>query len=104
MHRDDLAAFLRARRDVLSPEDVGMTRGPRRRTPGLRREELAMLAGISTDYLNRIEQSRGARPSEQVLGSLARGRCEHSHLALTRDRVPLVHRPDIAPHLRLRRP
>jgi transcriptional regulator with XRE-family HTH domain len=72
MHRDDLAAFLRARRDVLSPEDVGMTRGPRRRTPGLRREEVAMLAGISTDYLNRIEQSRGARPSEQVLGSLTR--------------------------------
>ena len=73
MDRAQLAEFLRHRREALHPEDVGLSRGPRRRTPGLRREEVAQLAGISTDYLNRLEQARGPQPSPQVLGALARG-------------------------------
>jgi len=72
MHRQLLADFLRTRREALQPEDVGLTRGPRRRTPGLRREEVAQSAGMSTDYLNRLEQARGPQPSEQMLGALAR--------------------------------
>lgn len=67
-----LAEFLRKRREALQPEDVGLPRGPRRRTPGLRREEVAALAGMSTDYLNRLEQNRGPQPSEQMLTALAR--------------------------------
>lgn len=73
MDRHQLADFLRARRDALRPEDVGLTSGSRRRTPGLRREEVAALSGISVDYYNRIEQQRGPVPSEQVLAALARG-------------------------------
>lgn len=73
MDRDQLADFLRRRRAALRPEDVGLVAGPRRRTPGLRREEVAALASMSTDYLTRLEQRRGPRPSEQMLGSLARG-------------------------------
>lgn len=69
---DQLAEFLRSRREALQPEDVGLPRGPRRRTPGLRREEVATLAGMSTDYLNRLEQARGPQPSEQMLTALAR--------------------------------
>lgn len=72
MQRQLLADFLRTRREALQPEDVGLTRGPRRRTPGLRREEVAQSAGMSTDYLNRLEQARGPQPSEQMLGALAR--------------------------------
>ncbi|GAA3942728.1 helix-turn-helix transcriptional regulator [Actinoplanes auranticolor] len=68
-----LADFLRARREVLQPEDVGLARGSRRRTSGLRREEVAALAGVSADYYGRIEQQRGPMPSEQVLAALARG-------------------------------
>jgi transcriptional regulator with XRE-family HTH domain len=67
-----MAEFLRHRREALSPEEVGYSRGPRRRTPGLRREEVAQLAGISTDYLHRLEQARGPQPSAQVLAALAR--------------------------------
>jgi transcriptional regulator with XRE-family HTH domain len=70
--RTQLAEFLRSRRAALQPEDVGLTRGPRRRTPGLRREEVAQLAVMSTDYLNRLEQGRAPQPSEQMLASLAR--------------------------------
>ncbi len=84
MDRARLAEFLRHRREALHPEDVGLSRGPRRRTPGLRREEVAQLAGISTDYLNRLEQARGPQPSPQVLGALARalrlGADERDHL------------------------
>ncbi|RDI51917.1 helix-turn-helix transcriptional regulator [Nocardia mexicana] len=72
MDRDDLADFLRRRREQLQPADVGLLPGLRRRTPGLRRDEVALLAGMSTDYYTRLEQSRGPRPSVQVLGSLAR--------------------------------
>jgi transcriptional regulator with XRE-family HTH domain len=73
MDRALLADFLRARREVLQPEDVGLPRGSRRRTGGLRREEVAALAGVSVDYYSRIEQQRGPVPSEHVLAALARG-------------------------------
>ncbi|WP_216896272.1 helix-turn-helix transcriptional regulator [Nocardia alni] len=72
MDRDELADFLRCRREQLQPADVGLLPGVRRRTPGLRRDEVALLAGMSTDYYTRLEQSRGPRPSVQVLGAVAR--------------------------------
>lgn len=73
MDREQLAHFLRTRREALSPEDVGLTRGPRRRTSGLRREEVAGLIGMSTDYYSRMEQQRGPQPSEQMVAAIARG-------------------------------
>jgi len=71
--RQQLSQFLRARREAIQPEDVGMTRGPRRRTSGLRREEVAALSGISSDYYSKIEQHDGPVPSQQILASIARG-------------------------------
>ncbi|WP_031517440.1 helix-turn-helix transcriptional regulator [Streptomyces sp. NRRL F-5123] len=71
--RAALAAFLRARREALQPEDVGLPRGRRRRTGGLRREEVAALCDMSVDYYSRLEQPRGPRPSEQMLAAMARG-------------------------------
>ncbi|MET9341836.1 helix-turn-helix transcriptional regulator [Nonomuraea sp. NPDC003804] len=68
----ELAEFLKGRRAHVLPEDVGLPAGTRRRTPGLRREEVARLAGISVDYYMRLEQARGSSPSQQVLGALAR--------------------------------
>ena len=67
--RAELADFLRTRREALQPEDVGLPRGPRRRTGGLRREEVAALCGMSADYYSRIEQQRGPHPSEQMLAA-----------------------------------
>lgn len=72
VNRDELANFLRTRREVLQPKDVGLPRGARRRTSGLRREEVALLAGMSTDYLSKLEQRRSPQPSLQMLSSLAR--------------------------------
>jgi transcriptional regulator with XRE-family HTH domain len=72
LNRAELAKFLRARRDRLSPTDVGLPGGERRRTAGLRRQEVAQLAGISIDYYIRLEQGRGPHPSRQVLSALAR--------------------------------
>jgi transcriptional regulator with XRE-family HTH domain len=72
MNRVELADFLRRRRERIRPQEVGLPPGNRRRTPGLRREEVAQLAGLSVDYLTRLEQARGPRPSPQVLGALAR--------------------------------
>ncbi|MGW4210956.1 helix-turn-helix transcriptional regulator [Lentzea sp. NPDC004789] len=72
MDRVELAAFLRRRREELRPEDVGLPAGARRRAPGLRREEVASLAAMSTDYYTRLEQQRGPQPSEQMLAALAR--------------------------------
>lgn len=72
MDRAALADFLRRRREALRPQDVGLVPGPRRRTPGLRREEVAALTGMSVDYYVRLEQQRGPQPSEQMLGALAR--------------------------------
>ncbi len=73
MDRAQLADFLRSRREGLQPEDVGLPRGPRRRTGGLRREEVAVLCGMSSDYYGRLEQRRSTQPSEQMLAAMARG-------------------------------
>ncbi|MDO8210375.1 helix-turn-helix transcriptional regulator [Conexibacter sp. CPCC 206217] len=67
-----LGAFLRARRELVTPEQAGVTAYGRRRVPGLRREELAMLAGVSAAYYVRLEQGRDRHPSEQVIDALAR--------------------------------
>ncbi|MEI5675930.1 MULTISPECIES: helix-turn-helix transcriptional regulator [unclassified Nocardioides] len=71
--RAGLAEFLRHRRESLQPEDVGLPRGRRRRTAGLRREEVAVLCHMSTDYYARIERERGPQPSEQMIASIAQG-------------------------------
>jgi len=68
-----LGAFLRSRRAALQPEDVGLPRGPRRRTSGLRREEVASLVGMSPDYYARLERGAGLQPSEQMVAAIARG-------------------------------
>jgi transcriptional regulator with XRE-family HTH domain len=72
MDREDLADFLRRRRESLQPDDVGLPAGRRRRTAGLRREEVASLAAMSTDFYARIEQRRGSRPSRETIAALAR--------------------------------
>lgn len=72
VNRAELAAFLRTRREALTPADVGLSGGPRRRAAGLRREEVAQLTGMSVDYYTRLEQSRGPQPSPQMLTALAR--------------------------------
>lgn len=77
--RPGLAQFLRGRREALQPEDVGLPRGQRRRTSGLRREEVAALCHMSADYYARIERERGPQPSEQMIAAIAQG------LHLTRD-------------------
>lgn len=71
--RSSLADFLRGRREALQPEDVGLHRGQRRRTTGLRREEVALLANMSADYYARLERERGPQPSEQMLAAIAQG-------------------------------
>ena len=88
MDRGELAQVLRRARGRLSPQDVGLPAGERRRVGGLRREEVALLAGVSVDYVVRLEQGRGPRPSPQVLRALARAlrldddeRAELFHLA-----------------------
>ena len=70
--RTELAAFLRTRRARVTPEDVGMAPGLRRRTPGLRREEVAQLAGVGVTWYTWLEQGRPINASEQVLGAIAR--------------------------------
>ena len=72
LNRTELGTFLRTRRNRLRPSDVGLPMAGRRRTPGLRRQEVAQLAGISVDYYIRLEQARGPHPSRQVLTALAR--------------------------------
>ena len=82
--RTGLASFLRRRREALQPEDVGLFRGERRRTAGLRREEVAALCHMSTDYYARLERGTGPHPSEQMVASIAQG----LHLSLgERDHV-----------------
>lgn len=84
MDKRELGAFLRSRRERLRPEDVGLPSGARRRTPGLRREEVAVLAHISTEYYVRLEQGRAPRPSGEVVagiaGALRLTAAESSHL------------------------
>jgi transcriptional regulator with XRE-family HTH domain len=83
--RAELAIFLRTRRERITPADVGLPAGSRRRTPGLRREEVAQLAFMSPEYYTRLEQARGPRPSREVLAGLARAlrlsdaECDHLH-------------------------
>ncbi|MEW2133916.1 helix-turn-helix transcriptional regulator [Streptomyces sp. NPDC005435] len=72
MDRGQLAGFLRSRRERIGPAEVGLPAGARRRTPGLRREEVAELAFISTEYYTQLEQARAPRPSREVLAGLAR--------------------------------
>jgi len=97
--RRELAEFLKARRTRLRPQDVGLEPGPRRRVPGLRREELALLAGVSADYYQRMEQGRDVRPSEQVLDALARAlnfsaeETRHLHTLAAAARKPARGRP-----------
>ncbi len=82
--RDDLAAFLRSRRERIRPEEVGLPPGTRRRTTGLRREELAQLAGVGVTWYTWLEQGRPIRASTQVLDAVARtlrlDRAERDHL------------------------
>jgi transcriptional regulator with XRE-family HTH domain len=68
----ELGAFLRSRRARVRPADVGLPTGPRRRVPGLRREEVAQLAGASVDYYNELERGAGSQPSEPMIAALAR--------------------------------
>lgn len=99
--RDDLAAFLRARRSALRPEDVGLVAGTRRRTAGLRREEVALLAGVSVSWYTWLEQGRPINASLDVLDALARvlqlDAVEREHLlvlaGLGVSRRALRHRP-----------
>ncbi|MGB2921251.1 MAG: helix-turn-helix transcriptional regulator [Mycobacterium sp.] len=87
MDRDALAEFLRLRRESMTPAEVGLSDGVRhRRTAGLRREEVAQLAAMSVDYYCRLEQSRSAQPSTQMVRSLARA------LRLTDDETAHLHR------------
>lgn len=73
MDAGTVGTFLRSRRRALQPEDVGLSRGPRRRADGLRREEVAELSGMSVDYYARLERGAGPQASEQMLTALARG-------------------------------
>jgi hypothetical protein len=73
LDRAGLADFLRRRRDALQPEDVGIPRGPRRRTAGLRREEVASLCHVSVDYYSRLERQCGPHPSDRLIASIAQG-------------------------------
>ncbi|MFD7450549.1 helix-turn-helix transcriptional regulator [Kitasatospora sp. NPDC059827] len=87
-----LADFLSRSRARLAPADVGLPSGSRRRTPGLRREEVALLAGLSVDYYARLEQGRGPQPSPQLLVALGRalrlGEDERDHLFHLAGHVP----------------
>src|SRR5215469_6492035 len=106
MDKHELGAFLRSRRERLRPEDVGLPSGARRRTPGLRREEVAVLAYISTEYYVRLEQGRAPRPSGEVLagiaGALRLTAAESSHLHLLAGVAPSRagrHRRDVRPSI-----
>ena len=92
--RTGLAEFLRRRREALQPEDVGLPRGQRRRTEGLRREEVAALCHMSADYYARLERGRGPSPSEQMIASIAQGLhlgvAERDHVFLLAGHVPPV--------------
>ncbi|MEU8401914.1 helix-turn-helix transcriptional regulator [Nonomuraea sp. NPDC048892] len=98
MNLRELAAFLKTRRARVRPSDVGLPTGPRRRVPGLRREEVAQLASLSADYYTELERGRGAQPSAQTLAALARALRlegdERDHLFHLAGRpVPATHGP-----------
>ncbi|MFC6010479.1 helix-turn-helix transcriptional regulator [Nocardia lasii] len=103
----ELGAFLRSRRERTRPEDLGLEPGPRRRVEGLRREEVAVLAGLSTDYYQRLEQGRGAKPSDALLDSISDAlrldAAEHRHLmtlarAVRQPETPKRRKQDRVPH------
>jgi transcriptional regulator with XRE-family HTH domain len=103
---DQLGTFLRSRRERLRPQDVGLPAGTRRRTPGLRREEVAVLAYISIEYYVRLEQGRAPRPSGEVLGAIAGAlrltdaESDHLHvLAGTAPTRAALHRRDVRPSI-----
>jgi transcriptional regulator with XRE-family HTH domain len=105
--RRELGDFLRARRGRLTPESVGLPRQRRRRTPGLRREEVAELAGIGVDWYVRLEQGRPVTPSLTTIDALARAlrltEAEHQHLrALAGGGGPKPFEPETAPAALLR--
>jgi transcriptional regulator with XRE-family HTH domain len=92
--RSELTDFLRRRRDVVSPESVGLEANGRRRTPGLRREEVAQLAGVGLSWYTWLEQGRDIKPSASMLDALARvlrpDAAERAHLfSLARVELPL---------------
>lgn len=103
MARDELARFLRDRRAALRPEEVAVPTGSRRRTGGLRREEIADLAHMSVDYYVRLEQARGPKPSPRILDGLAAALrlapAERSHMFLLAGQTPS---PPMAPPRRVR--
>ncbi|MDA3627428.1 helix-turn-helix transcriptional regulator [Saccharopolyspora sp. WRP15-2] len=94
MNKLELARFLRHRREARRPAEVGLRVSGRRRTPGLRREEVAWLAGVSTNYYERLEQARAPRPSTQVLAALGTAlrltEAEGEHLARLAGQAPPV--------------
>lgn len=92
-----IGEYLRARRELIRPEDVGLRDNGHRRVPGLRRDELAMLAGVSTEYYTRLEQGRDRRPSPQVLDAIARA------LGLDEDAAAHLHALGAPPGPRRRR-
>jgi transcriptional regulator with XRE-family HTH domain len=98
--REELAAFLRARRNALTPAEVGLPTGRSRRTPGLRREEIAMLAGVSVTWYTWLEQGRRINVSTDVLEALARALrlddAERQHLLTLAVRAPAAHAEDVA--------
>ena len=95
--RRQSGAFLRSRRERLAPSDVGLPEGFRRRTPGLRREEVALLAGVGATWYTWLEQGRSVRPSAEVLSALAGAlrldAAERRHLYVLNDRPPPEPRP-----------
>lgn len=106
MDKVELGAFLRTRRERLAPADVGLPGGARRRAAGLRREEVAVLAHISTEYYTRLEQGRASRPSGEVCAALAGALllddAESAHLfvlAGTADERGRLHRRDVRPSI-----
>lgn len=105
--RKELAAFVRSRRERLTPADAGLPAGPRRRTPGLRREEVAQLCGVSVTWYTWLEQGRKIRMSRQVLRSIAGAlqmSPEEQHHMLTLAEVPVPQEsPVTAPHPLLQR-
>lgn len=92
----ELGGFLRSRRERIRPEDVGLSPGPRRRVPGLRRDEVAVLADASVEYYTELERGAGSQPSDQMLAALARalrlGPDERDHLYRLANR-PVPQRP-----------
>ncbi|WSC42156.1 helix-turn-helix domain-containing protein [Streptomyces sp. NBC_01744] len=107
VRRHELAGFLRSRRERITPEQVGLPRGRRRRTPGLRREEVAQLSAVGVTWYTWLEQARDIQVSSQVLDALARAllldRSERTHLfslAGTVDPAPGTECPSVTPALR----